>query len=115
MASSRAITTKNIFVVSADRMTMMSCVSSVSDEVLLRAFADSRDQSAFTAIVNRHIDLVYAAARRQVRDAHLAEDITQGVFALLARKAARLPPGTVLAGWLISSARYVAKDALKSA
>ncbi len=96
-------------------MTMMSCVNSASDEVLLRDFVSARDESAFRALVDRHIDLVYAAARRQVRDSHLAEDVAQGVFALLTRKAHRLPPGNVLAGWLISATRYVAKDAIKSA
>src|SRR5678815_1680588 len=48
----------------------------------------------------RYINLVFASARRQVSDAHLAEDVTQLVFVRLARSARKLRPDSVLAGWL---------------
>jgi RNA polymerase sigma factor (sigma-70 family) len=53
--------------------------------------------------------LVYAAARRQIKDAHAADDVTQAVFILLARKAASVS-GAVLAGWLINATRLTARE-----
>ena len=89
--------------------------ASADDASLLKRFVDSRDQRAFEQLVARNIDLVYAAARRQARgDLHLAEDITQAVFVLLARKAPSVRDAAALPGWLLSTTRFIARDALRA-
>src|SRR5687768_14146490 len=83
------------------------------DRELLKAYIEDGSQAAFAALVERHIDFVYSACLREVRDPMLAEDVTQVVFLLLARKAATLGAGTVLTGWLFQTARFAANNALR--
>jgi DNA-directed RNA polymerase specialized sigma24 family protein len=45
-----------------------------------------------------------------VEDTHQAEEVTQAVFSILAKKAGSLRPGTVLAGWLYETARLTARN-----
>jgi len=74
-----------------------------SDLDLLGQFARQNSQDAFTALVNRHVNLVYSAALRQVRSPQFAEEIAQSVFADLARDAGKLKSNTVLTNQLTLS------------
>jgi len=82
------------------------------DLTLLRQYARTNSESAFATLVARHVNLVYSVALRQTRDAHLAEEIMQAVFIILARKADSLGDKTILAGWLCRTARYASTNAL---
>lgn len=87
----------------------------IEDAELLRRYAADRSQEAFAELVRRRVNLVYSVALRQVGgDAHLAEDVTQRVFADLARKAASLSGHAVLSGWLYRSAQFAATDVVRT-
>src|SRR5512132_4062759 len=98
----------------------------MTDAELLGQFvrAESRAlaQHAFAGLVRRHVDWVYSAARRTVRDPGLAEDVAQAVFVILARKAPRLArdsgaaegPGPPLSAWLFGVTRHAARAAVRS-
>ena len=86
------------------------------DAELLRCYVEDRSEAAFGELVRRHLNLVYfAALRRTGGDAHLAEDIAQGVFTALAREAAALSRHTALPGWLYTATRFTAAKALRAA
>jgi RNA polymerase sigma factor (sigma-70 family) len=79
----------------------------VSDMELLRDYERQGSEEAFAALVRRHINLVYSAAFRHVGIVAHAEEITQAVFVILARKAAGLRPDTILEGWLYETTRLI--------
>ena len=81
----------------------------MTDEELLSRFANQHDEPAFTELVRRRIDFVYAVALRQVGgDAHLAQDAAQEVFLDLARKARSVAAGPALVSWLYTATRFAA-------
>lgn len=85
------------------------------DGELLRRYAEQHDQEAFKEIVRRHLPLVFHAGLRQCGgDAFRAQDVAQMVFADLAHKAGRLARRPVLAGWLFTSTRYAAAQAVRT-
>jgi RNA polymerase sigma factor (sigma-70 family) len=84
-----------------------------SDMDLLRDYARHNSETAFAELVQRHLAFVYSVALRQTGLAAHAEEITQAVFILLARKAAVLHPPVVLEGWLHETTRLTALSFLR--
>lgn len=85
-----------------------------TDSQLLRDYAGQKSETAFAELLQRHIDFVYSAARRMVRDPHLAEDVTQGVFIALARNSTQLRNRSVLSGWLHRTAQNIAAHTVRT-
>src|SRR5688500_10542022 len=87
-----------------------------SDLELLQDYARDKCAQSFAQLVRRHVGWVHGASMRQVAgDPHLAEEVTQAVFILLPRRAATLPEGTLLTGWLFNTVRYAAAEARRKA
>ena len=89
-----------------------------NDLELLGQFAREKSQDAFTALVNRHVNLIYSAALRQVRSPQLAEEVAQSVFADLARDAGKFSgagfqPVNSLTPWLYAVTRRTAIDVIR--
>jgi len=89
-------------------------VNGRTDQELLRDYAERREEAAFAEFVRRHVDFVYSAALRMVRDGHLAEDVTQGVFVACAQNARQLSSHGVLLGWLHRTAQNLAANTVRS-
>ena len=85
------------------------------DQKLLSEFVRSRSEQAFSALVEKYAPMVFNAAFRKTGDRPTAEEITQNVFTILARKAAKLKRGSVLAGWLYRTAMFECSHALRKA
>ncbi|MES2692353.1 MAG: sigma-70 family RNA polymerase sigma factor, partial [Verrucomicrobiota bacterium] len=85
------------------------------DAQLLGQYVESRSEPAFAELVQRHLALVYHAAARQLgAEAHLAGDVAQGVFLLLADRARTLTGHPSLAGWLHATTRFKVAEILRT-
>ena len=86
----------------------------LDDIALLREFAERGSEPAFAELVTRHVNKVYSVALRHTRNPHQAEEITQAVFVILARKAGQLGKKVILSGWLYQTARLTAVTLIRS-
>ena len=85
------------------------------DIELLTQYANHRDEATFAELVRRHLDHVYSTALRLVNgDTQLAEDVSQLVFADLARRAGTLTDCQALSSWLHTSARFAAAKLVRT-
>ncbi len=82
----------------------------IPDAGLLERFAGSESEEAFAELVRRYIPLVYSAAFRHTANPQNAQEITQAVFIILARKSASLGRRSVLSGWLYHTTRLTAAN-----
>jgi RNA polymerase sigma factor (sigma-70 family) len=89
-------------------------MQAMDDMALLREYAANNSEAAFEELVSRRIGFVYSAALRQVRDPHLAGEITQAVFIILAQKAGRIPDKTILTGWFFRTTRFAAMAQIRA-
>jgi len=80
-------------------------------EAAFSEYRRTRSPQAFEKLMRHYVDLVYASALRQLRDRNQAQDATQVVFTVLAMKASKLRPDTVLPAWLLKVTRYTVLDA----
>lgn len=81
---------------------------------LLADFVRTGSESAFRELVTRYFDLVYSTAVRLVDgDTHRAQDVSQIVFADLARMARKLSQDTALGGWLHRHTCFVARTVMR--
>src|SRR2546427_4893411 len=85
-------------------------MQSTDDSALLRQYLEDHSDAAFAALVTRHINLVYSVALRHVGDPHQAEEISQAVFILLARKAPHLRHDKAFPSWLFQATRLTASN-----
>lgn len=82
---------------------------------LIAEYTRNGSEAAFHELVARYVDLVYSAALRLVNgDCHSAEDISQTVFADLARMAQTLSPDVMLGGWLPRHTCFAASKTIRS-
>ena len=86
----------------------------LDDSVLLKDYVERGSEEAFATLVARHVNKVYSIALRHTRNAHQAEEITQAVFVLLARKSRHLGKRVILSGWLCRTARLSAVTFVRS-
>src|SRR5206468_8528824 len=88
-------------------------MTGLDDHELLAEFARSNSETAFATLAARHVNLVYSTALRFTGNPHHAEEISQAVFVILARKAGTLSSRVVLSGWLYQVARFTALNFVK--
>jgi RNA polymerase sigma factor (sigma-70 family) len=81
------------------------------DAVLVNRFIAHRDGRAFSALINRHGELVLHVCRRILSNSDDAEDAFQATFLVLARKAHSIRSRESLASWLHGVARRVSLKA----
>jgi RNA polymerase sigma factor (sigma-70 family) len=80
----------------------------LDDSALLGEYLERDSEEAFATLVTQHIDKVYSVALRQTGNSDQAEEITQAVFVILARKSRSLGKRVLLSGWLYQTARLAA-------
>ena len=86
----------------------------MEDSALLLRYVENHSDEAFAGLVTRHINLVYSVALRQVGNPHAAEEVTQAVFIILAKKAASLRHDKALGSWLFQTTRLTANNFIRS-
>jgi RNA polymerase sigma factor (sigma-70 family) len=82
----------------------------LSDAQLLQSFLGTRDEAAFSVLLQRHGPMVWSVCQRVLRCDHHAEDVFQATFLVLARKAASIRKQKSLASWLYGVAYRLSRQ-----
>ena len=82
-------------------------LSSLTDQQLLKRYADSRCEDAFAVLVERHASLVLSVCRRHLPTEQDAEDAFQATFLILVRQAAAVRWRKSVGPWLYTVATKV--------
>jgi RNA polymerase sigma-70 factor (ECF subfamily) len=90
------------------RLAAGEAVAGPSSQQLLQDFLTRHDETAFTALVQRHGPMVLGVCRHVLHHLQDAEDAFQGTFLVLARKASSIRSGESLASWLHGVALHTA-------
>src|SRR5208282_350083 len=85
----------------------------MDDHALLAEFTNRGKSDALAELSQRYEPLVRAAALRETRDVHLAEDIVQSTMLTLMRKAGTIRHGQPVGPWLLKVAHDLAIDSLR--
>ena len=72
----------------------------LSDEELVRSFAETQDEEAFNELVNRYGDKIYRLSLRITRNPSDAEDVLQEVFIILVEKLDTFHEESKFSTWL---------------
>lgn len=82
-----------------------------SDGELLRRFVKRRDETAFAELLDRHGAMILGLCHRLIGDSHIAEDVFQATFLVLARKGRSIRRPDSLGAWLYGVAYRLALKA----
>ncbi len=82
-----------------------------TDQDLLERFVRHQDEAAFAILLERHGPMVLGVCRRALHDEHVAEDVLQATFLVLAQNAGSIRKRTSLGGWLHGVALRLAQKA----
>ena len=85
----------------------------MNDAQLLQEFRENKSHEAFSQLVSRHIGWIHAVARRRVGDEHLAHDVAQAVFLLLAERSDQIRNPHRLGAWLLKTTIFAANHAMR--
>ena len=107
------VTLNHLFVKLKSMAVQCMTMSVAADGTVSLAWADKNDVETMDSTVRRHIGMVYSAALRRVGCREMAEDVTQAVFIVLARRRGRWPSEEPLGPWLLKTVKYAAANAIK--
>ena len=88
--------------------------TNINPNYLLKQFLENgRSDKSFTHIVKATGGLVYGSALRRTKNSALADEVTQIVFIILAKKAESLSKHPSINSWLYRTTSYEAEKVLR--